>query len=101
MQQQIRQYRPWFDDNISNLGVIRELSAVFPQDGSVTATSIDIRDSSQVTCSGVARDSATFLRMIETLNGVPGILALHRDQIRGTSPIQFTFRFQWKPSGAQ
>jgi hypothetical protein len=77
------------------------LSAAFPQDGSVSATSIEIRDGATVTCSGTARDSATFLRMLDSLNAAPGITSLHRDQIRGTSPIQFTFGFQWNPGGAQ
>ena len=101
MQQRIRQYRPWFDDSFPNLGIVRQLSAAFPQDGSVSATSIEIRDGATVTCSGTARDSATFLRMLDSLNAAPGITSLHRDQIRGTSPIQFTFGFQWNPGGAQ
>jgi Tfp pilus assembly protein PilN len=101
MQQRIRQYRPWFDDSLPNLAIVRQLSTAFPQDGSVTATSIEIRDGSTVTCSGTARDSATFLHMLDTLNAAPGIALLHRDQIRGTAPIQFTFGFQWNPGGAQ
>jgi len=98
MQQRIRQYRPWFDESFPNLAVLRQLSAAFPQDGSVTATSIEIREGSNVTCAGTARDTAAFLRMLETLNSAPGVTQLHRDQIRGTSPIQFTFGFQWNPA---
>jgi Tfp pilus assembly protein PilN len=97
MQERIRKYRPWFDDSFPNLAVLRQLSASFPQDGSVTATSIEIREGSNVTCAGTARDTAAFLRMLETLNAAPGVIQLHRDQIRGTSPIQFTFGFQWNP----
>lgn len=101
MQQRIRQYRPWFDESFSNLAVVRQLSLAFPQDGSVTATSIEIREGTSVSCSGTARDSATFLRMLDALNSAPGVTSLHRDQIRGTSPIQFTFGFQWNPGGAR
>lgn len=97
MQDRIRQYRPWFDDSFPNLGALRQLSASFPQDGSVTATAIEIREGNVVTCSGNARDTASLLRMLDTLGSAPGVTQLHRDQIRGASPIQFTFGFQWNP----
>ena len=99
MQSRIRQYRPWFDESFPNLAAIRQLSASFPQDGSVTATAIEVREGNVVTCSGNARDTAALLRMLDTLGSAPGVSQLHRDQIRGASPIQFTFGFQWNPGG--
>ena len=48
-----------------------------------------------VTCSGIARDNQSLLKMMERLSAVPGVTDVHRDQIRGRAPIQFTFDFRW------
>src|SRR5262249_43614776 len=57
----IKQFRPWFDDNIRGLTILRSLTQAFPEDGSVTAKTVEIRDLGTVTCTGVARDYGALL----------------------------------------
>ena len=65
MQQQIRQYRPWFDESLRSLSILRQLTTAFPEDGVVTAKTVEIRDANLVTCTGTARDNASLLRTLE------------------------------------
>jgi len=100
LQQQIRQYRPWFDDSFRDLSILRQLALAFPEDGAVTAKSVEIRAGNVVNCSGTASDSAALLRMLNQLRGAEGVTDLKVDQIRGKSPMQFTFDFHWNKGGA-
>lgn len=101
VQQQIRQYRPWFDDSFRSLGILRQLSQSFPEDGSVTAKGIEIRDSRTVTCSGVARDNAALLRMLGQLRTASAVTDLKVSQIRGKKAMQFVFDFHWQEGGKE
>jgi hypothetical protein len=94
-QQQIRQYRPWFDDSFRCLSILRQLTMVFPDDGVVSAKTLEIRDVNVVTCTGIARDNASFLRTLGQLRAANNVTDLKVDQIRGKSPMQFTFDFHW------
>jgi hypothetical protein len=95
IQKQIRQYRPWFDDTFRSLSILRRLTEAFPEEGTVTAKTIEIHDSSPVTCVGTANDQQELMKMIDRLRGVSEISEVQMDQIRGKSPLQFTFNFQW------
>jgi hypothetical protein len=99
MQQQIRQYRPWFDRSFPCLSVLRELTQAFPEDGVVSAKTVEIRDVHTVTCSGTARDNSVLLKTLTQMRAASGVTALKVDQIRGKSPMQFTFDFQWGQGG--
>jgi hypothetical protein len=94
-QQQIRQYRPWFDDSFRCLSILRQLTMAFPEDGVVSAKTLEIRDVNVVTCSGVARDNAALLKTLSQLRAANNVTDLKVDQIRGKSPMQFTFDFNW------
>ena len=99
MQQQIRQYRPWFDDSFRCLSILRQLTTAFPDDGVVSAKTVEIRDMNSVTCTGVAGDNAALLKMLSQLRAAADVSGLKVDQIRGKSPIQFTFNFHWIDGG--
>jgi hypothetical protein len=101
VQDQIRQYRPWFDDSFRDLEILRQLSLTFPEDGAVTAKTIEIRDDNTVSCSGTTRDSAALLAMQAKLRTADGVSDLKLDTIRGKNPMQFTFDFQYGNGGAQ
>jgi hypothetical protein len=101
VQDQIRQYRPWFDDSFRDLAILRQLSLTFPEDGAVTAKTIEIRDDNTVSCSGTARDSVALLAMQSKLRTADGVSSLKLDTIRGKNPMQFTFDFQFGNGGAQ
>ncbi len=97
----IRQYRPWFDDSFRDLAILRQLSLAFPEDGAVTAKTIEIRDDNTVNCSGTARDTASLLAMQSKLRGADGVNGLKLDSLRGKNPMQFSFDFQYRNGGAQ
>jgi hypothetical protein len=94
-QDQIRKFRPWFDESLRNLSILRALTRAFPEDGSVTAKTIEIREPNLITCSGTTRDHQSLLKTEERLRGQPGVADVSLGQIRGKSPMQFTFNFHW------
>jgi len=99
MQQKIRQYRPWFDESLRSLSILRQLTTSFPEDGVVTAKTVEIKDANLVTCTGTARDQASLLRTLEKLRRADNVSDLKVDRIQGKSPIQFTFDFRWVEGG--
>ncbi len=99
IQQQIQKYRPWFDESYRSLSILKQLTTAFPEDGAVTAKTVEIRDGNTVNCSGTARDNAALLRMLSQLRAADGVTDLKVDQIRGKSPMQFTFDFHWNKGG--
>jgi hypothetical protein len=100
-QQQVRQYRAWYDESFRTLSILQQVSAAFPEDGVVTAKTIEIREGNGVSCSGNARDNASLLKMLAQLRTTTGITDLKVDQIRGKSPMQFTFDFHWNGGGRE
>jgi hypothetical protein len=95
LQQRIKKFRPWFDNSHRALTILKKLTEAFPEEGVVTARTLEIRDLSGVSCSGVARDNQAFLRMMDQLRASPEVAGLKVDQVRGKTPMQFTFNFQW------
>jgi hypothetical protein len=99
LQQQIQQYRPWFDDSFRSLTILRELTLAFSEDGAVTAKTVEIRDGNTVTCSGTARDNTALLRTLNQLRTAKGVTDVKLGQIRGKSPMQFTFDVHYGNGG--
>jgi Tfp pilus assembly PilM family ATPase len=99
LQNKIQQYRPWYDDSLGGLAILKQLTLAFPEDGSVSAKALEIRDLSTVTCTGTARDYQALLRMQEHLRGMAGVADVKVTQMRGRSPILFTFDFRWNEGG--
>lgn len=99
LQGKIRQYRPWFDDSLRVLSILRKLTECFPEEGVVSAKTVEIRDQGTVTCSGTARDNQSLLRTMDRLRASPVVADLKVDMIRGKSPMQFTFDFHWVEGG--
>jgi len=90
-QQEIQQYRPWFNESFPNLTILRQLTMAFPEDGSVTAKTVEIRDGNTVTCTGTAQDNGALLRTLKQLRAADGVTDVKLQQIRGKSPMQFSF----------
>jgi len=99
LQQQIRKYRPWFDDSVRSLSILRRLSEAFPEDGVVAAKTVEIREASAVTCTGTARDHDSLYKTLDRLKS-PEVGDIQVDQIRGSNPMQFTFNFHWGERGS-
>jgi hypothetical protein len=99
MQQQIKRFRPWFDESVRSLTILRKITEAFPEDGVVSAKTLEIRELASVTCSGVARDNQALLKVLDQLRATKEIGSLKVDQIRGKTPLQFTFNFHWGEGG--
>ena len=99
VQDEIRQYRPWFDDSFRSLTILRELTLAFPEDGSVTAKTVEIRSGNTVTCTGVAQDNGALLRALNQLRTADGVADVKLQQIRGKSPMQFSFDVHYRNGG--
>jgi Tfp pilus assembly protein PilN len=106
LQDEIQQYKPWYGgmyptgNSFRSLAIMRQLSLAFPEDGAVTAKTIDIRDDGTVNCSGNARDNTSLLALLKNLQAADGVTRLKVDQIRGKDPMQFSFDFHYDNGGA-
>ena len=100
LQQNIRQFRPWFDDSFISLSIMRQLTLAFPEDGVVTAKTIEIHDDNVVTCTGTAQSQAALLKTIGQLRAMNGVTKLKLEPIRGKAPMQFTFDFHFANGGS-
>jgi hypothetical protein len=101
IQQDIRRFRPWFDESLRSLSIMRRLTEAFPEDGTVTAKRVEIRDPSIVTCSGSARDILSVQTVEARLRAMKEISDVATDMYRGKSPVQFSFHFRWNDHLAQ
>ena len=97
----IRKFRPFYDASHRELAILRRLTESFPEDGSVSAKQIEIRDPNKpgervtVTCTGSAMSRSGLLRLKEKLAQVRNVSNVHTEMERGSSPMEFTFNFQW------
>lgn len=101
LQSKIRKFRGWYDESQPNLRILKVLSEAFPENDSITAKSLEIRDRDKVTISGTARDNAAVLAVTEKLQKTPQVAGLKVDSMRGKTPLQFTFHFRWVEGGVQ
>ena len=99
LQDNIRQYQPWYDGTFRSLAILRQLSLAFSEDGTVTAKVIAIRDDGTVNCSGTARDNPALLATLAKLRSADGVSGLTVEQIRGKTPMQFVFGFKYGNGG--
>jgi hypothetical protein len=99
VQQQIRTYRPWFDESLRSLSILRRLTEAFPEDGAVSAKAVEIRGV-KVTCSGNARDPDALFKAMDQLRAAREVSKVELDSTRGKAPVEFTFNFQWSAERA-
>jgi hypothetical protein len=98
----IQQYRPWTDDSIRGLTILKQITLAFPEDGAVTAKSVEIRDLNTVICSGTARSLQSLFTTQGQLQKTPGISGVKVTQVRGHSPaLQFTMNIQCSAGGSR
>ena len=99
MQANIKKYRPWFDTSFRTLSVLKKLTETFPVDGVVTAKRVEMRDRNLVTCTGTARDSASFYKMYDQIRNSKEIADVKMDSMSGKNPLLFGFNFRWAEGG--
>jgi hypothetical protein len=98
-QARIKQFRPWFDESARYLSILRQLTQAFPQDGVVTAKTVEIREANLVTCTGTARDNGALLETLARLRKAGNVADVKVNRIQGKAPMQFTFDFRWVEGG--
>lgn len=95
LEDNIQQYRPWYDRQFRGLEILKQITMAFPEDGTVTAKTLEIRDLSTVICSGTARSMPFLLSTEEQLQKANGIAGVKLTQVRGRAPaLQFTLDIQ-------
>ena len=99
IREQNRRYRPWFDQSVRTLSILKRLTEAFPEDGAVSAKRIELREPARVTCSGTARNREAYNKMLDLLRRAPEVSEVHTDTQRGNTPLEFTFNFQWQGPG--
>jgi len=96
MRDQIRRYRPWYDQSVRTLSILKRLTEAFPQDGAMSAKTVELREPARVTCSGTARNHAAFIKALDLLRAATNEVSdVHIEMTRGSTPLEFTFSFQW------
>lgn len=96
----IRLYRPWYDETVRCMTILRQLTEAFPESGEVTAKTVEIRDLNTVTCSGTARNYQALLKTVGRLRANPLTRDVNLGPARGQSPaLQFSFTFHWSEGG--
>ena len=99
LQEKIRLYRPWCNDDVQSLNILHCLAASFPAQGDVWAQSVVITSKDQryeVLCTSSARGSDYRLELSDRLRVNDSVNNLLAGQVRGDSPEQFSFRFDYK-----
>ena len=98
IQDQIRDYRPWYDRSFPDLKILARVTQCFPDNGSVTAKSFDVHHVGAITAvsiSGLSKDERALLRTQDQLRKAKEIHDLKVEAISGKTPAQFTFTFRW------
>ncbi len=100
LQRKTVQFQAWTDHKLRGITILKKLTEAFPEDGSVTAKAVEIREAGAVTCTGTARDYQALLKTVEKLRAVPEIPEVSLGQTRGQSPaLQFSLTFAWNEGG--
>lgn len=96
VQRDIRHFRPWFDNTVPTLRILDQVTAAFPEEGTIWAKTFEIKSGPVVSCSGLARNNQVLLETLDRLRQVAGVTDLKVRQVRGENPIQFSFQFAWQ-----
>lgn len=92
LQGKIRDFRPWQDEAARSLVIMRKVTDLFPETGSVSVRSIEIKDRTEVTCVGVSKNATALSSVRKKMAEAPEV-ADFQAEMRGNN---FTFNFQWK-----
>lgn len=99
LQKKVKQFRPWFDDSVKSLEILKSLTEAFPEEGAVWAKILEIQDQSTVSCAGFAKNNADWLEMYDRLSANPRVADFQVQQVQGDAPLQFAFHFEWVEGG--
>jgi hypothetical protein len=95
MQDQIKQFRDFYDAASRDVNIWATLAALLPRDNSVSLKTLEVRDQNNVTCTGVARDNDSFVRVFGKLSDATNEISNVHPETQGQKPMKFTLNFQW------
>ncbi len=101
IKQKIGKFRAWYDETQPGLRILREITETFPEDGSVFIKNLKIKELSEVSCSGTARDERARARLQEELGKKEKATDVKFTNIRPgqtagqTKTLQFDLSFRW------
>jgi hypothetical protein len=95
MQDQIRQFRDYYDAASLEVNIWGKLAELLPRDSSVTLKTLEVRDRDSVICTGVARDNDAFVRVFGKLSDATNDIGSVHPETSGQKPLKFTLTFQW------
>lgn len=97
LQENIREVRSWYVDSPQTLNVLKLLTRLFPEKGTVWVTALRIKSSTEVSLTGRATRKDELLKVLGRLNSTEGITNLRVLQIQepltGKDQILFTITF--------
>jgi len=100
MQDEIKQFRDYYDQASRDVSVWAKLAATLPRDNSVSLKTLEVREQGLVTCTGVAQDNDAFVRVFGKLSDDTNEISNVHPEVRGQKPMQFTLSFQWQGGDA-
>jgi hypothetical protein len=95
-QDRIKKFRAFYDRSFRDLRILQHIKDAFPDDNTVSAKTIDVRDLANVTCSGVARDNDAYVRVFGKLSDDTNEISQIHQEVRGQKPMQFSLTFQFE-----
>ncbi len=101
LEAKINQYRPWFDESVKGLTILRALTSAFPTSGTLTAKRVEIRELKTISCDGMATTYQAPALAIDRLSRIKQVTSIMRGPVRGQIPnLQFSFSFVWNDTGS-
>jgi hypothetical protein len=100
IQSKIRKFRSWYDASQPTLNTLKGISMAFPENDSITAKTMEVRNGQTISISGSARDTRAVVDTANTLSENENITDVKIENMRG-SPVQFSIVFRWQKGGAR
>jgi hypothetical protein len=95
LQDQIKQFRDYYDAAAREVNIWATLAQLFPKDNSVSLKTLEVRDQNNVTCTGVARDNDAFVKVFGKISDATNQISNVHPETQGQKPMKFTLSFQW------
>jgi hypothetical protein len=96
MQDNIKQFRDYYDTAARDVKIWARLATLMPQNSTVSLKTLEVRDQGVVTCSGVARDNAAFKSVSDKMSDDTTNIGNVHYELHGQKPMVFTLTFQWQ-----
>ena len=94
-----QRFSAWYNRSYRELRMVQQITKAFPEDGYVTAKTLEIRESDTITCTGNANNNQSYIALLDSLRAVDQIVDLKTESLRGVNPVQFALDIKWSEGG--